>query len=90
MIPSIFVVLDAGEYVLKVTFMARESELLRMPCQSIQLQLAMNRASEDYLYPRDTAPKITISEMSLKSISSDKEQFFQASVLPHTKENGKF
>lgn len=50
----------------------------------------MNRASEDYLYPRDTAPKIPISEMSLKSISADKEQFFQASVLPHNKENGKF
>jgi len=50
----------------------------------------MNRASEDYLYPRDTQPKIKISEMSLKTISSDKELFFQASVLPHTKENGKF
>jgi hypothetical protein len=35
--PSIFVVLEPGNYVLKIEFVARESELLRAPCQSIQL-----------------------------------------------------
>ena len=52
--PSIFTVLEAGEYTLKIYFVARESEILRQPCQSIQLQIAMHRAEENYLYPRST------------------------------------
>ncbi len=35
--PSIFVVLTKGDYVLKIEFVAREAELLRAPCQSIQV-----------------------------------------------------
>ena len=82
--------LTKGEYVLKVEFLAREAELLRAPCQSIQVQIAMNRASEDYLYPRDTASKIKIAEMSLQTISADKEMFFHATPLPVNDENGHF
>jgi len=55
LIPSIFTVLDAGDYVLKVEFIARESVVLAQACQSIQIQLAMNRADLDYLYPRDAS-----------------------------------
>ena len=44
LIPSIFTVLEPGEYNLRVEFVAREMEILKQPCQSIQLQIAMNRA----------------------------------------------
>ena len=88
--PSIFVVLTKGDYVLKIEFVAREAELLRAPCQSIQVQIAMNRASEDSLYPRDTASKIKIANISLQTISTDKEQFFHATPLPVNAENGHF
>ena len=44
LVPSIFAVLDKGDYTIKIEFVAREAEILRQPCQSIKLQIAMNRA----------------------------------------------
>jgi hypothetical protein len=46
LVPSIFVVLGPGDYTMKIEFVAKEAEILRQPCQAIQLQVAMNRASD--------------------------------------------
>jgi hypothetical protein len=35
LMPSIFVVLPAGDYSLQLSFVAKEAEILRQPCQSI-------------------------------------------------------
>ena len=32
LLPSIFTVLEAGDYTLKVEFIAREAEILNLPC----------------------------------------------------------
>lgn len=37
LVPSIFTVLEPGDYKLKIEFVAKESQILREPCQSIQL-----------------------------------------------------
>jgi hypothetical protein len=67
--PSIFTVLEPGEYSMKISFVSHEAEILRLPCQSIQLQIAMNRADESFLYPREHINKDKISPLTLENIS---------------------
>ena len=90
LIPSIFTVLEAGDYVMKIEFVAREAEILRQPCQSIQLQIAMRRAEKEFLYPRSRAREAEVSAISLETISSLDEHFFEAKILPVSEDNGKF
>ena len=90
LIPSIFTVLEAGDYVLHIGFLAREAEILRQPCQSIQLQMAMRRADKEILYPRSRAREAEVSAISLETISSLDEKFFEARILPVSDDNGKF
>ena len=90
LIPSIFTVLEAGDYVIHIGFLAREAEILRQPCQSIQLQMAMRRADKEILYPRSRAREAEVSAISLETISSLDEHFFEARILPVSDDNGKF
>ena len=86
--PSIFTVLEPGEYSMKIEFISHEAEILRLPCQSIQLQIAMNRADESYMYPRDQINKDKISALTLENISGLKEMLFEARVQPVGDEDG--
>ena len=87
--PSIFVVLPAGDYRMKIEFVAKEAEILRQPCQAIQLQLAMNRASDEYLYPRERPNEEHIDHLNLQT-ATDSDKFFEAQVHPVNSEFGKF
>ena len=35
LVPAIFAVLEPGDYIMKMEFVAREAEILREPCQAI-------------------------------------------------------
>ena len=35
LVPSIFVVLQPGEYIMKIEFISSQFEVLRQPCQSV-------------------------------------------------------
>lgn len=80
LIPSIFTVLEPGDYTFKIEFVAREAEILKQPCQSIQLQIAMNRADEQYLYPREKSQSTKTSKISLDTITSKKDMYFEAKI----------
>ena len=48
----------------------------------------MNRADEDYLYPRTMAQSTKVSKINLDTITSFKENYFEAKIQPMTDEEG--
>ena len=50
----------------------------------------MNRADEDYLYPRPEPRDVNVSKLTLANISSEEPKFFEARVLTTSGDNGKF
>ena len=50
----------------------------------------MRRADKDILYPRSRAREADVSPISLETISSMDEHFFEAKILPVSDDNGKF
>ena len=50
----------------------------------------MNRADEDYLYPRPYAKDAAVAPLTLQSISGMEEHHFSARILPANEQNGKF
>ena len=50
----------------------------------------MNRADEDYLYPRPEPRDVNVYPLTLENISSEVPKFFEARVLTTADDNGKF
>ena len=50
----------------------------------------MRRADREILYPRSRAREAEVSAISLETISSLDEHFFEARILPVSDDNGKF
>jgi hypothetical protein len=62
---SLFTVLDQGKYQFVMTFLAKDSNIIKQPCQSIRLQIAMNKVDSDYLYPREQTDHLMNDELDL-------------------------
>jgi hypothetical protein len=50
----------------------------------------MNRASKEYMYPREKPSDEHIDQISLSTATDAKDRFFQAEVQEATEHNGKF